>query len=45
MENHKKKGDFDQARKHGVRGNKKQDIGDDGPSRTGNQNPGHRRPP
>jgi hypothetical protein len=41
MTDHKKKGDFDQARKHDVGGNKKQDNSDNSPSRTGNQNAGH----
>ena len=41
MTDHKKKGDFDQARKHDVGGNKKQDNSDNTPSRTGNQNAGH----
>jgi hypothetical protein len=38
---HKKKGDFDQSRKHDVGGNKKQDNSDNTNSRTGNQNAGH----
>ncbi len=41
MTDHKKKGDFDQARKHDIGGNKKQDNSDNSPSRTGNQNAGH----
>jgi hypothetical protein len=41
MTDHKKKGDFDQSRKHDVGGNKKQDNSDNTPSRTGNQNAGH----
>jgi hypothetical protein len=41
MTDHKKKGDFDQARKGDVGGNKKQDNSDNTPSRTGNQNAGH----
>jgi hypothetical protein len=41
MTDQKKKGDFDQARKHDVGGNKKQDNKDNSPSRTGNQNAGH----
>lgn len=40
MTDHKKKGDFDQSRKHDVGGNKKQDnsLRED---RTGHQNAGH----
>jgi len=41
MTDHKKKGDFEQARKGDVGGNKKQDNSDNSPSRTGNQNAGH----
>jgi hypothetical protein len=40
MTDHKKKGDFDQARKGDLGGNKKQDNSDNSPSRTGNQNAG-----
>jgi hypothetical protein len=40
MTDHKKKGDFDKARKGDVGGNKKQDNSDNSPSRTGNQNAG-----
>jgi hypothetical protein len=38
---HKKKGDFDKARKHDVGGNKKQQSDRNTDSRTGNQNSGH----
>ena len=41
MTDHKKKGDFDKARKNDVGGNKKQDNSDNSPSQTGNQNAGH----
>ena len=41
MTDDKKKGDFDQARKHDIGGNKKQDNSDNTPSRTNNQSAGH----
>jgi hypothetical protein len=42
MTDHKKKGDFDQARKHDIGGNKKAHAKGDSASRTGHkQNAGH----
>ena len=42
MTDHKKKGDFDQARKHDVGGNKKAHAKGESDSRTGSkQNSGH----
>ena len=41
MTDDKKKGDFDQSRKHGIGGMKKQDNSDNSLSRTNNQNAGH----
>ena len=41
MTDHKKKGDFDQSRKHAEGGNKKQDNSDNTDSRNNNQNAGH----
>lgn len=42
MTDHKKKGDFDQARKHDIGGNKKAHMKGENRSRTGSkQNAGH----
>jgi hypothetical protein len=41
MTDHKKKGDFEKARKHDEGGNKKQDNRDNTDSRNNNQNAGH----